>query len=149
MKITEINTSPTKYLLGMYFTTNREYAKCYGKNILEVNLKMNNPFDLRTGDLSGYVDAKKFAKELPLSKKEQEIITAGVTGNALAWGILELGIRYGLINNLKSMNYDGLIYNEGYGETWIPFYKEQILPVGNKTEKIFYHGSKDIFKIEK
>lgn len=127
--------------LGMYFTTNKNYANCYGENVYSFNLDISNVFDLRIGSKNGYVNANEFVKLLPISKKLKNELSMGA-GETLAYGLLEGALKENIIQELKGLGYDGIVFYEGYGETWIPFYNYQIelCEYGE-----FYHGTEETF----
>jgi hypothetical protein len=111
--------------LGAYFSDDKNYAGCYGSNILEVRLLIQSPFDA-TG-----MSAEELISALPLNpeiqvRARQELRSAFKGMDYSQYGLLESAIRFGIRERLESDNYDGIKYNEGIGAAYIVFNSDQI-----------------------
>lgn len=118
-------TDERKVSLGVYFTTNRHLAECYG-NPIKANLSFKNLLDLTA--LQDFTPVEFFGAlpvDVPMRLKAE--IVGGYTGQLEAHHILEqLLCRYDLVAKLKLLGFDGIAFREAYSDVYVPFSKAVI-----------------------
>ena len=125
------------YRLGFYFTDSPKYAEVYARmgndskpRIMQVALTINKPFDIHR------LSDSEVIKLLPLPlRAKQELNSAFKSIDGAQYGLLEAGVRFGLRDMLEAEGYDGIIYREGPGTSYIVFYHNQVKTIRSTIKK--------------
>lgn len=115
---------------GFFFTPDKEKAKKFGKNVIQVLLKMNNPADIRRLGVDGEL-TETFLKR---GWGQKYLL------NTEAWELFDGNIGKDFINTLIELGYDSVIFDEQDidgrgGKSYVVFTPEQIKIIG-KTASI-------------
>lgn len=118
----------SSYRLGFYFTDSPRHAEAYARarngpnpRVIEVSLTMDQPLDIHALTDREVIDI------LPLPvRAKQELGSAFRGKNGEQYGLLEAGVRFGLRDALRAEGYDGIIYREGPGVSYIVFAPDQV-----------------------